>query len=186
MLIITAMFGVYAIEARIADKAQSKADMAAQHASDIKKANEQFQAQTAIQIAALQSALSIRQQVEAKIPPSIGSAPTPQVAQAIQTATNAQSTQVTTQGDFITLALPIARDAVTALQLVPLLQADKTDLTKALDLEKQAHVSDVQACKADVLAVQADLKATKAKGRKNAIKWFFLGVVAGFAGRGAL
>lgn len=182
LLIILALFGVYAVEARIADKAESKAELASQHAADLEKANATFQAQTVAQLAALQTQLSERTVSEAKLATQSGSLTAPQVATQIATVAKVSEASVTSTVDSVTFPLPLAQAALTDMQLVPLLTQDKSDLQKSLDLEKQAHVSDVQACQVQVMAAQAETKAVTTKARKNYLKAFFAGVVVGFIG----
>lgn len=181
---LLALFGVYSIEARIADKAQSRAELASQHAADLEKQNAAFQAATSAEIAELKATISAREASEAKQTTQNRVLTVPQVATEIGKV--AQTTAPATQGDTLILPLPLAQTALTDMQLVPLLQADKSDLAKSLELEKQAHTSDVTACRVAVEAAQSETKAVKAKARKNIIKAFFIGVVVGFAGRAAL
>jgi paraquat-inducible protein B len=186
MLIIAAMFGVYEIEARIADKAQSKADIAVAHAADLEKQNATFQAQTQAQIALLQAQLSARGAKEVSIPPANRVLTAPQVAQQIAATAKVPEATVTSTSDTVTFPLPLAQTALTDMQLVPLLMQDKSDLQKSLDLEKAAHASDIQACQIQSQAQNATIAAIKKRNRTTVIKAFFVGVVVGFIGRGAL
>lgn len=186
VVIILALFGVYAVEARIADKAEAKAELASQRAADLEKANATFQAQTQAQLAALQTQLSERSASEAKLATQSGSLTAPQVATQIATVAKVPEASVTSTVDSVTFPLPLAQAALTDMQLVPLLTQDKSDLQKSLDLEKQAHVADNQTCKAQMVAAEAKTNAVVAQARKGKLKWFLLGVVAGFTGRGAI
>lgn len=185
-VVLLALFGVYAIEARIADRAESKAELAVQHATDLAKQNADFQAATQLQIAALNSALNARQTVELKIPPQNGSYTPSQVATQVTSDTQGKLGSATVVGDNVVFPLPLAQLALSDIQLIPLLTQDKADLSKQLDLEKQAHVSDIQSCQSQTLAAKAETKVAVAKGRKSFLKGFFIGAVAGFIGRGAI
>lgn len=184
LLIILALFGVYAIEARLADKADAKAQLAEQHAADVEKANAAFQAVTQAQIDALKDALNAREITEAKQATQNRVLTAPQVA--TQIGEVAKVAPLVTQGDTIVFPLPLAQTALTDMQLVPLLTQDKSDLQKSLDLEKQAHVSDVSTCKSELTAEQAKTKAAVAKGRKNWLKGFAAGVIVGLIGGRAI
>lgn len=185
-VVLLALFGVYAIEARIADKAESRAELAAAHAADLEKANATFQAQTTAQIAALQTQLLQREASEGKLATQSGSYTAPQVAQQVAAIAKIPEASVTATADSVTFPLPLAQTALTDMQLVPLLTQDKNDLTKSLELEKASHASDVQTCKVEVKAAQAETSAAKARAKKSWLKGFFVGVVAGFIGRAAL
>lgn len=184
LLIILALFGVYAIEARIADNAGAKAQLAEQHAADVEKANAAFQAATQAQIDALKDALNAREITEAKQGTQNRVLTAPQVA--TQIGEVAKVAPLVTQGDTVVFPLPLAQTALTDMQLVPLLTQDKSDLTKSLELEKASHASDIQACKVEVKAAQAETIAAKARAKKSWLKGFFVGIVVGFAGRSAL
>lgn len=183
-VVLLALFGVYAIEARIADKADAKAQLAEQHAADIEKVNAAFQAATQAQIDALKDALNAREITEAKQATQNRVLTAPQVA--TQIGEVAKVAPLVTQGDTIVFPLPLAQTALTDMQLVPLLTQDKSDLEKQLGLEKSAHESDIRACTVQVSAERAKTDAAVKKGRKAFLKGFFIGLLAGFAGRGAL
>lgn len=182
-VVLLALFGVYAIEARIADKAESRAELASAHAADLEKANASFQAQTTAQIAALQTQLLQREASEGKLATQSGSYTAPQVAQQVAAIAKVPEASVTATADSVTFPLPLAQTALTDMQLVPLLTQDKSDLQKSLDLEKSAHVADNQSCKAQVEASEAKTHAVIAQARKGKLKWFAIGVVVGFIGR---
>jgi hypothetical protein len=98
------------------------------------------------------------------------------------------------QGNFLA-PLPLAQKSLTALLAVPVLQADKKDLTaqvdaektalansdKALGLERQAHASDNAACTADKKSLSAQIDKVKADARRSKFKWFLTGFVSGAA-----
>lgn len=178
--VLLALFGVYAIEARIADKADAKAQLAEQHAADVEKANAAFQAATQAQIDALKDALNAREITEAKQATQNRVLTAPQVA--TQIGEVAKVAPLVTQGDTVVFPLPLAQTALTDMQLVPLLTQDKSDLQKSLDLEKAAHASDIQVYTAQISALKAETKAAVAKSRKAWLKGFFVGVITGFIG----
>ena len=67
--------------------------------------------------------------------------------------------------------------ALSALQLVPLLQKDKADLTlevsneeKQIDLEKQSNASNLKVAEAKLDSCQADLKSAKYSKLKDVMK----------------
>jgi hypothetical protein len=198
LAIVLALGLVYTIESKVADKAQSRADLAEAKAELISKQNADFQAQVSSQLAQLQAenaslakALTAREQVEKLLPTKNGSLTATQVSSAISQALNAKQGEVSASGDTITVDLPLGQEITTALQLVPLLQTDKTQLqtelaneTKALDLEKQSHASDVNALNVQISADKVELKAVKAQARRSKLRWFAAGVVVGFLGRG--
>jgi hypothetical protein len=69
---------------------------------------------------------------------------------------------------MVQLDLPTGQAALSALQLVPLLQQDKADLTlevsnaeKQVQLEKESHASDLKADDAKLKSCQADLNSAK-------------------------
>lgn len=174
-----ALFGVYLFESKIADRAQSKADAAQATAQLLVQQNQQFQVQMQQQINQLAQALSARQVIEVKIPTANQSLTSSQTADALSKATNAKSGEVTAVNDTVVMDLPVSRTVLSDVQLVPLLQQDKADISKQLDLEKQAHISDVKADVANLQACQLEVKAVKAKGRKNIIKSFVIGLGVG-------
>jgi hypothetical protein len=178
-LVLALLFGVYAIESKRADKAEAQAQAA-------QVANAQFQDQVNKQLVtlanenlALQQALAQRQVVEVQVPKQNIQLAAPQVAAGIDQAVGAKPGTTVVSGDTLILPLPLGQQALSALQLVPLLQQDKVDLTaqvtnvsKELDLEKQAHASDVNSCKLEVVAL-------KKKGHKNIFKAVAIGIGIG-------
>jgi hypothetical protein len=101
------------------------------------------------------------------------------------------------QGNDVVLPLTNAQNALTIVQLVPLLQKDKSDLqaengllqtevsngVQALSLERTAHKSDNDANAAIIKGDALNLSACKADARKGKLKWFFIGVGVGYLGR---
>lgn len=193
-LVGTLLGGVYLFESNRADKAEAKAESAQATAQLLNQQNKDFQLSVNSQLAALTAqnqqlalALSQRQVLEVKVPQQNASLTAAQVSTALDTATGNKVGTTVAQGDTLILPTALGKDALSALQLVPLLQADKANLTteninlsKSLDLEKQAHTSDITACQATVTSAQAEVKAVKAQARKSKFKIFFIGYAAGF------
>src|SRR5208337_1606161 len=141
------------------------------------------------QITVLISALSKRQVVENNLPKQNATLSATQVAQQLGGVA---------QGDDVVLPLSNAQSVLTAVQLVPLLQKEKSDLqatngllqtevsngVQALNLERTAHKSDNDANAAIIKGKDLDILAIKAQARKSKMKWFGIGVVVGFIGRG--
>lgn len=139
--------------------------------------------------ALLMDAYTKRQPIEAKIPAHNATLSTTEVA-----------TQLggTAQDNNIILPLIPAQHALDALQLVPLLQQDKKDLVNAnaslstqvtnaqsaFNVERTSHASDNTANAAIIKQGADALSSCKADARKGKMKWFFIGAVAGFIGRG--
>jgi hypothetical protein len=187
----------YLIADKHAESARTEAAVAKAQMAQIVSANTQFQSQVTAQIAqleasnqALQTQLAQRDKVEKSISTHNGSLTPTQVATGIQSATDANDGEATASGQFIQLDLPLGQQALSALQLVPLLQKDKADLTievfndeKALVLEKQSHQSDLKADEAKLESCQADLKAVKRSTLRSKLRWLGAGVTVGFVGR---
>lgn len=183
-LAIALIGGTYLIADKRAESARTEAAVAKAEKAQIVAANAQFQSQVTAELAqlqaqnqALQSQLAQRDKVEKSISTSNGSLTLPQVASGIQTATGGKDGEATANGQFIQLDLPLGQQALSALQLVPLLQADKADLTievsnsgKALDLEKSAHKSDIETDKKVLGSCQDDLKSSQRSKLKDIMK----------------
>jgi len=96
----------------------------------------------------------------------------------------------------ISLTETQAHDTLNYMEQVPLLQANLADETKIagdylqevqksdlLNADLNAQVTGLQKENTDLVAKDvADVKACKAEGRKNSIKWFKRGFIAGFLG----
>jgi hypothetical protein len=199
-LALALLGGTYLIADRRAETARTEAAVAKAQLAQVQSANTAFQAQVSAQISQLQASnqaleaqLAQRTITEKSIPTQNGSLNATQTASGIQVATGGKDGEATTNGQFIQLDLPLGQQALSALQLVPLLQKDKADLTmevsndeKALDLEKQSHQSDLKTDEAKLNACQADLKAVNHSLLRTRLRWFAAGIVVGFIGRGAL
>lgn len=210
-----ALGGVYLIESRVADKAQSKADAAVAQAQLLQQQNAAFQTQVqaqltslanqnallAVQNAQLTSAISAR---DAAVKQSVAAIPAMSqdaVASGIQNglALAPSDIQATPSGSY-TVSRPGANAILGSIQREVALSADLQDATsqvtnlnaalkndgQELTLEKQSHASDLSACQADIKASKAETKAAVAKGRRNWFKGFFVGVVTGFVGARAI
>jgi hypothetical protein len=208
------VFGsVYGVESIISKHDDKNAIVLQTLADSQAKANVQFQqgiklqldsiaaqnAQLAAENATLINALAARQVVEKKIPVAVASETSLEVAADLKKATNGTvGILKSPDGDLIQLDLPTAKGVLTSVQLVPLLQQDKTDLeksngllqtevangVKALDLERTAHANDNTTNAGTIKARDAEIVAVKAECRKSKLKWFGIGVVVGFVGRG--
>jgi regulator of replication initiation timing len=207
--ICLALIGVYLVEARVADNAQSRADAAEGKAQLIAQQNKDFQTQVAQQVqqlvlqnAQLQQAnqalaaqiaqtnaiLAQQKKKDATLPPD-------QLANRIVTLAPGGSIVVETNGYLVdqpeAVAIAQTLEEVPALTAnIGKLESENANLTtvvandtKTLDLEKQSHASDVNSLNAAITADKAVLAATKAQCRKSKFKWFGAGVVVGFIGR---
>jgi ATP-dependent Clp protease ATP-binding subunit ClpA len=176
---------VYTIEARIADKAQSKADAAEARATLIADQNKEFQASVQQQLnalsaanASLSSALASQKQKDAQLKPE-------ELGNRLADLAGIKHEEVQTlpTGSFQLTADAVLQSAL-KLEEVPVLTQQLGNANKALDLEKQAHNSDNVSGAASLAACKADLSATKAQARRSKLKWLGVGVVIGFIGRG--
>lgn len=206
---VFALFSVYAIEARIADNAQAKADAAEGKAELIAAQNKTFQAEKAAEIALLNAQnsqlqlanqalsaqiaqtnaiLAQQKKVDASLPPN-------ELAKRIVSL--APGGNITVEANGYLVDQPEAVAIAQTLEEVPALianigklESENANLTtviandsKTLDLEKQSHASDVTSLNAAITADKAELGAVKAQCRKSKLKWFGIGVVVGFVGR---
>ena len=204
--ILFALGLTYAIESKIADRADQKyQDL--KTLSDQKDAtNAQFQkqitdqmAQLAMQNSQLQAAnvqqnalvssligqLKANKTKDATLPPT-------DLAARIQTL--APGGTVTVLADGYKLDQPEAVSVAQALEEAPILQqqydADQKVIdndtiiiendVKALNAEKQSHKSDVDAIQAKLDTANQEIKTVKADARKSKFRWFLAGVITGF------
>jgi len=161
-----------------------------QSAQQIAALNQQNQLLEA-QIQQITAALAKRQVIEVNVPKQNATLTAAQVA-----------TQLggVAQGDDVLLPLSNAQSVLTAVQLVPLLQQDKVDLTasngllknevtnaqSALDLERKAHTSDNTTSAATIKLRDDTILTLREENRKSKLKWFGIGYVAGFVSACAL
>lgn len=183
-LAVAIVAGTYLIADKRAESARTEAAVAKAQLAQSQEANKAFQAQVSAQISQLQQqnadlekALAARSVTEKSIPTQNGSLTPTQVATGIQTVTQSKPDEVTASGNMIVLNLPLGQQALSALQLLPMLQADKADLTiqvsngeKVLDLETKAHTSDKEADKKALDSCKADLKSAKRSKLKDVMK----------------
>lgn len=202
ILVFAGIFGVESLIARHDDAAAAKysqiaADTAKQNAAilaQVQAANTALlntNQQLASQNQQFASALATRQIQEVQIPKQTASLTAMQIAVELQGTAN---------GDNVSLTLPVAQNVLASVRLVPLLQKDKTDLQSAFDNqvqiannneklfenERQALVSEQGSHKADNEANAKQITKLKADARKSKLKWFGIGVIVGFIGRGFL
>jgi len=204
-LILTAIaacliFGaVYGVESVIAKHDEKNAQAIAAIVDAQTKQNQQFQISIKAQIDTLVqqnqvlesenqtliAALAKRQVIENQVPIK---------NQNLSAVEAAKALGGTSDGDNVVLELPIARNVVTQVQLVPLLQQDKADLEKsngllttevvnaqsALDLERKAHESDNTTNAGIIKERDTTISTLKAECRKSKLKWFGIGFVAGY------
>jgi hypothetical protein len=190
--------GIYGVENLISKHDDATAAKYAAIADAQVKQNATFQQQVQQQIAILAaqnqqliaanaqlaSSLAARSKVEKEVPVQTAN---------LSLAETAAALKGTVEGNNVSLTLPVAQDVLTQVQLVPLLQQDKLDLSKEVDnqsdiaknnlaeytQEKAAHDSDNKANAAVILANKKEIAAVKADARKGKIKWFVIGYVSG-------
>ena len=191
--------GVYGVEALVAKHDEKNSQALAQLADNFNKQNQILQQQNAAQIKALTDQNIALQSEIATLATSLAKRQTTETQLPVKNANlsaidAAKALGGTADGDNVVLDLPISRQIVTQVQLVPLLQADKADLekqngllqtevangVKALDLERASHGSDNTAKDATIKSLQSDLSTAKAECRKSKLKWFGIGFVAGY------
>jgi hypothetical protein len=204
--ILFALGLTYAIESKVADKADQKyQDL--KTLSDQKDAtNAQFQKQITDQITQLamqnsqlqaenvqQNALvsNLLAQLKANKTKDATLPPT-DLATRIQTLAPGGSITVISDGYHLDQAEAVA--ITQGLEEAPILQqqydADQKVIdndtiiiendAKALNAEKQSHKSDVDAIQAKLDTANQEIKTVKADARKSKFKWFIAGVVTGF------
>ena len=198
-VVLGSIYGVLYIQANARDAAAQQqavvvaaitASNAALQASTKQQVDTLVQANLALeaQIQQLTTALSKRQVVEVNLPKQNATLSAAEVATQLGGAA---------QENDVVLPLPVAKNVLTMVQLVPLLQKDKSDLqaengllqtevsngVQALGLERTAHKSDNDANAAIIKGDALNLSACKADARKGKMKWFFIGVGVGYLGR---
>lgn len=184
LAVLLALGLVYSIEARVADKADARATAAEAQLVLIQKQNTDFQASVKAQLdnlaaqnQTLTNALAKQKQIDSSLTPS-------QLGERVATLTDVQKSEVTPlENGHFDLTSNAVLQAALKLEEVPVLTQQLSNETKALDLEKQAHQSDLSASNAALVACKADVTKVKADARKSKWKWFAAGVVVGFIGR---
>lgn len=204
--IVLALGLIYAIESRIASRAEQKYEDLKTLADQKDSSNAQFQKQIADQMAQLamqntqlqaanqqQTVLvsSLISQLQANKKKDATLAPN-DLASRIQTlAPGGSITVVGTayqmdQSEAVSVAQALEEPAILKQELA----SDQTVITndvaiiandaKVLDSEKQSHTSDVTAIQAKLDAANQEITVVKAQARKSKFKWFIAGVVTGF------
>jgi hypothetical protein len=184
LAVLLALGLVYSIEARIADKADARATAAEAQLSLIQKQNADFQSSVQKQLDSLASqnqqltnALAKQKQIDASLSPS-------QLGERVASLTDVPKTEVTPlENGHFDLTSNAVLQAALKLEEVPVLTEQFSNETKSLDLEKQAHQSDLVASNAALTSCKADLTKVTADARKSKWKWFGAGVVVGFLGK---
>lgn len=184
LAILLALGLTYSIEARIADKADSRATAAEAQLVLIQKQNTDFQASVQKQLDALASqnqtltnALAAQKKIDSSLTPS-------QLGERVATLTDVPKNEVTPlENGHFDLTSNAVLQAALKLEEVPVLTQQLANETQSLDLEKQAHNSDVVAGNAALAACKTDVAKVTADARKSKWKWFAAGVVIGFLGR---
>jgi hypothetical protein len=204
-LIFGGVYGVLNViekhDAKAAAQAQVQATLQAKQNQDLQAVIASKQLQLVQDRAALQAEeakietlLSQRAVVEKALPKANASLTAQEAAIQISKFTKGNATP---SGSSVTVDTPTAQVIVTELELVPLLEADKADLTKQvleeksvseniaeqLSLEQKSHKSDVAALTSQVEADKKEITFVKAEARKGKLKWFGIGYVAGFLTR---
>lgn len=184
LAVLLALGLVYAIEARVADKADARANTAEAQLVLIQKQNTDFQASVQKQLDALASqnqtltnALAAQKKIDSSLTPS-------QLGERVATLTDVPKSEVTPlENGHFDLTSNAVLQAALKLEEVPVLTQQLANETQALDLEKQAHKSDLDASNAALVACKTDVAKVTANARKAKWKWFAAGVVVGFLGR---
>jgi hypothetical protein len=198
LLAAAALFGVYAIESKWASIETARADAAQQalavekdHSKQLQDAFATAQAQRDKENAQFMQTISALQaQTKVQIVHD-RALPAPDLGHRIETITGFKQGSITLDSSQnLVVPLPLGQEIVARLD-----QGDadaKTLLAQAaVIVNQQKTITDQSVIIANdkvVLQAQIDtdkrvLDAEKAQNRKSKIKWFFVGVVAGFAGR---
>jgi hypothetical protein len=112
----------------------------------------------------------------------------------LATQTSAQASQVRPTNDGISIDLPVARNIVGFLDLLPVVQANlvdtQTELTNETTLFNKSQETNAAQTKVisdlttqnveQVKACAAEVKTVKAEAKRGKFKWFGIGFVAGF------
>ena len=214
MVLLAGIFTVNKIENVIASRDAARATIAEQALVSQKTIDAQLAANTATITAQYQAmvvqltnqnatlsksitsrsaALQTQQGSDSQLPPS-------SLAQRVQELAAAPSGSVSAVGETVVLTQPGAVAVAQMLEEVPVLQANlndtnqiNTNLTKelvsanSLASAQSAQITGLKTELTDqVKADKAELASVKAKARKSKLRWFLIGVVTGFVGRGAV
>jgi hypothetical protein len=204
--IVFALGLTYAIESKVADKADAQYQKQKALSDEKDASNAQFQKQVADQLAQMKSEsdqqkllnaqsqatiASLKQQLQdqkgkdATLPPN-------DLAARIQTLAPGGAVIVVTNG--YQMDQPEAVAVAQALENIPILNQElsldqmvisRDDIIiangeKSLDTEKAAHAGDVATLTADKDTLNKQITSLKDDARKSKLKWFLAGVVTGF------
>jgi hypothetical protein len=172
--------GIYGVESIIAKHDKQTAAIYQQQNQQFQQTVQQEIAQLVAQNQQLAAQLAANQKKEQSIPVTVKDETADQVAFDISKAANSKPNAVTVQNNNVVLDLPTAQLALADMQLVPLLQQDKADLSQQLLNETKMYNDEVAAHKSDNETNQKQITALKADCRKSKLKWFGIGYVAGF------
>lgn len=210
LVIVLSLGIIHLVESKVADRAEAKYEAARSESQQKDAQNTQFQQQISTQVAQLASQndkldqqnktllqvnLQLEQQLQAQKAKD-ATLPPPALATRIMTLAPGGVATVTANG--IQLDGPESIAVTQGLEAPPILTkqiAEKDQLItndaaqiangqKALDLEKQAHQTDVTTSKADLATCQQQVKTVKAEARKSKFHWFIGGFITGAAVRG--
>lgn len=171
LAILLALGLVYSVSSHRADVAELKAAQAQAELSIIQKQNSDFQSSIQKQLDSLASqnqqltnALAEQKKKDSQLSPS-------QLGERVATLTDVQKSEVTPlENGHFDLTSNAVLQAALKLEEVPVLQEQLSNETKALDLEKQAHQSDLKASDAALTSCKADLSAEKKNKFKSILK----------------
>jgi len=165
-------------------EAQTKDALLAQAIASLSAANAQLSAQ--------QNARNVQLATQVKTDATLSAQ---QAADRLTQQTNAASGEITASGNNVTVDLPMSRQLVTNLDMLPVVEANLADTQKQLANETQIATTaeaDVVAQKAEIVglnkqladsavACTAAVNVEKAKARKGKLKFFGIGFIVGFA-----
>jgi hypothetical protein len=209
VLVIGSVYGVESLLAR--HDHQNSVDKQA-YAQTLLQQNQQFQQQTQATINSLAQQNAALQAEVGSLATAISARDTQLKTQQAQVPSltpdqlsvewqkdikNAGNIKPSTGGYLVDQQAAIA--SVQAIEAVPVLEQDVSDLQKAnanlqvqfvnevaiYNDEKKAHASDNASNTATIAAKDAEIKDIKAQARKSKLKWFGLGFLAGFFARTA-
>ena len=179
-----ALATVVAQNQTLISEAQTKDALLAQAIASLSAANAQLSAQ--------QNARNVQLATQVKTDATLSAQ---QAADRLTQQTNAASGEITASGNNVTVDLPMSRQLVTNLDMLPVVEANLADTQKQLANETQIATTaeaDVAAQKAEIVglnkqladsavACTAAVNVEKAKARKGKLKFFGIGFIVGFA-----
>lgn len=179
-----ALATVVAQNQTLISEAQSKDALLQQAIASLSAANAQLSAQ--------QNARNVQLATQVKTDATLSAQ---QAADRLTQQTKAAPGEITASGNNVTVDLPMSRQLVTDLDMLPVVTANLADETTKLTNETTLATTaeaDVTAQKAEIsglntqladsaVACAAEVKTEKAKARKGKLKWFGIGFIVGFA-----